>query len=68
MVALRSRREQLGEPTLLTAARFKAQHRSSLADAMIAAFAVRERAVLVHEDPEFEPLARRVKQEILPHK
>ena len=58
----------IDEPTMLTAARFKAFHRLSLADAIIAAFAVRERAVLVHKDPEYEPLAKHVKQEILPHK
>jgi len=58
----------MDEPTLLTAARFKAQHRLSLAGAMIAAFAVREGAVLIHKDPEFEPLANQLKQEILPYK
>lgn len=56
------------EPTLLTAARFKAQFRLSFADALIAAFAVRNEAVLVHKDPEFEGLADRVAQEALPYK
>ena len=51
------------EPTLLTAGRFKARHRLSLADALIAAFAVREEAILVHKDPEFESLSKQVKQE-----
>jgi len=56
------------EPTLLTAGRFKARHRLSLADALIAAFAVREGAILVHKDPEFKSLSKQVKQEALPYK
>jgi len=56
------------EPTLLTAGRFKARHRFSLADALIAAFAVREGAILVHKDPEFKALSKQVKQETLPYK
>ena len=56
------------EPTLLTAARFKAQHHLSLADALIASFAHQHGAVLVHKDPEFEALAGQVRQEPLPYK
>ncbi|MBI5445637.1 MAG: PIN domain-containing protein [Deltaproteobacteria bacterium] len=56
------------EPTVLTAARFKASHRVSLADAVIAAFAARQGAVLLHKDPEYEPLAPAVRQERLPNK
>jgi len=56
------------EPTLLTAARFKARYRLSLADALIAAFAVQQGAILVHKDPEFEVLAELVRQEALPYK
>jgi len=56
------------EPTLLTAGRFKARHRLSLADALIAVFAVREGAILVHKDPEFKSLSKQVKQEALPYK
>jgi predicted nucleic acid-binding protein len=56
------------EPTLLTAGRFKARHRLSLAGALIAAFAVREGAILVHKDPEFKSLSKQVKQETLPYK
>ncbi len=59
---------EVSEPVLLTAARFKAQHHLSLADALIAAFAARNRAVLVHKDPEFESLSPWVKQEPLPYK
>jgi len=56
------------EPTLLTAGRFKAHHRLSLADAIIAAFALRQGAVLVHKDPELEALTEFVEQEVLPYK
>jgi len=56
------------EPTLLTAARFKARYRLCLADALIAAFAVQQGAILVHKDPEFEALAELVRQEALPYK
>ncbi len=58
----------IDEPTLLTAARFKARFRISLADTLIAAFAVRQEAILVHKDPELEVLAETVQQEILPYK
>lgn len=58
----------LDEPTLLTASRFKAGHRLSLADAMIAAFAQRQQSVLVHKDPEYEALAEDVELESLPYK
>jgi predicted nucleic acid-binding protein len=47
---------EVDEPTLLTAGRFKAYHRLSLADAIIAAFAQRQEAILVHKDPELEAL------------
>jgi predicted nucleic acid-binding protein len=59
---------QLDEPVLLTASRFKAAHRLSLADAMIAAFAQRQNAILVHKDPEYEALAEEVELEALPYK
>jgi predicted nucleic acid-binding protein len=59
---------QMDEPTLLTAARLKAEFRISFADALIAAFAVRNQAVLVHKDPEFETLTGQVPQESLPYK
>ena len=55
------------EPTLLTAARFKATARVSFADALIAAFAVRHEAILVHKDPEYEALGDRVSLEALPY-
>ena len=59
---------RLDEPTLLTASRFKASHRLSLADSMIAAFAQRQQAALVHKDPEYDVLAEEVELEALPYK
>ncbi|HUU33945.1 MAG TPA: PIN domain-containing protein [Vicinamibacterales bacterium] len=58
----------MDEATLLTAARLKAGHRVSLADAIIAAFAIRRGAVLMHKDPEFDGLAGLVQMEALPYK
>lgn len=58
----------IDEPTLLTASRFKAGHRVSLADAMIAAVALRRGAILLHKDPEYEALAEEVELEALPYK
>lgn len=58
----------IDEPILLSASRLKAGHHLSLADALIAAFAQRQGAVLVHKDPEFEVLAEQVKLEALPYK
>jgi len=59
---------EVDEPTLLIAGRFKAYHRLSLADAIIAAFAQRQVAILVHKDPELEALTEFVQQEVLPYK
>ncbi len=56
------------EPTLLTAGRFKARFRISLADAIIAAYAVTQDTTLVHKDPELEALNTMVRQEVLPYK
>jgi len=58
----------MDEPTLLTAARFKAHCHVSFADALIAAFAVQNDAILVHKDPEFDALKGHVLQESLPYK
>jgi len=58
---------EVDEPTLLTAARLKARFHISLADALIAAFAVRSSAILVHKDPEYEALGEQVRQEMLPY-
>jgi predicted nucleic acid-binding protein len=61
-------RWEMDEPTLLTAGEIKAAHRISLADAMIAAYAIRHGAVLVHKDPEFETLAGLLPMKSLPYK
>jgi len=56
------------EPILLTAARLKATFHLSLADAIIASFAIRHDATLVHKDPEYDTLTGLVKLEALPYK
>lgn len=58
----------MDEPILLTAARLKAAHRISLGDAIIAAFAITEHAVLVHKDPELNALRDELAMEVLPFK
>ena len=58
----------MDESILLTAAKLKANHRISLADAIIAAFAIRCGAVLIHKDPEFEVLTGLLRMEALPYK
>jgi predicted nucleic acid-binding protein len=59
---------EMDESILLTAAKLKANHRISLADAIIAAFAIRCGAVLIHKDPEFEALTGLLRMEALPYK
>lgn len=59
---------QADELILLQAARFKARHRVSFADAIISAFAVQNGAILVHKDPEYEVLTGQVNLETLPYK
>jgi predicted nucleic acid-binding protein len=58
----------MDEPILLTAARLKAEHHVSLADSVVAAFAIRNNAVLIHKDPEFDALAGLLPMEALPYK
>ena len=58
----------MDESTLLTAAKLKTTHRISLADAIIAAFAIRRGAVLMHKDPEFAAFAGLLPMEALPFK
>ena len=58
----------MDESTLLTASKLKAGHRVSLADAIIAAFAIRRGAVLMHKDPELDALAGLLPMEALPYK
>jgi len=56
------------ETLMLTASALKAERRLSLADALIAAYARRRGAVLLHKDPEFEAVADAVELEALPYK
>lgn len=56
------------EPLGLAAARIKAGHKLSVADAWIAATAERLDATLVHKDPEFEPLSKLIRLTPLPLK
>jgi predicted nucleic acid-binding protein len=56
------------ERMLLLAGRFKAFHRLSFADAVIASAARLREAVLVHKDPEFETLASETTLLTLPYK
>ncbi|MCK4689951.1 MAG: PIN domain-containing protein [Candidatus Marinimicrobia bacterium] len=58
----------IDEPTLITAGRFKGKFRISLADAIIAAYAKINDAILVHKDPEYECLKKEVSQYKLPYK
>jgi len=57
----------MDEPTLLTASRLKAERRVSLADAIIAALAIRGGAVLMHKDPELDALSGLLPMEALPY-
>ena len=50
------------------AAKLKAAHKISFADAFVAATARRFDAALIHKDPEFRALAGMVKQQMLPPK
>lgn len=56
------------EPLGLAAARIKAGHKLSVADAWIAATAERLGATLVHKDPEFDSLAKLIRLKPLPGK
>ncbi len=59
---------EVSEAVLLSAGRFKAIHAMSLAGCIIAAFAQRHSAVLVHKDPEYEVLSDVLRLETLPYK
>jgi predicted nucleic acid-binding protein len=55
----------MDESTLLTAAKLKAEHRLSLADPSIAAFAIRRGAELMHKDLQSDALAGLLRMEAL---
>lgn len=59
---------ELEEALLLTAARLKATYRLALADTLIAACAIRERAILLHKDPQYDALSGQLQLENLPYK
>lgn len=59
---------ELDERLVLSASAIKAEHRLSLADALIAGYARRFDAVLLHKDPELEALAGSVQLEALTYK
>jgi len=59
---------QSDEALCVSAGALKGSHKMSLADAFIAATALRHDAVLVHKDPEFESLKTVVRQHLLPYK
>lgn len=56
------------EPLALSAARIKAIYPLSVADAWVAATAQHLGAVLVHNDPEFDPLKKEISLLPLPYK
>jgi predicted nucleic acid-binding protein len=58
----------MNESMLLTAAKLKAEYHISPADAIIAAYAIRYNAVLIHKDPEFEALTGLLRMDQLPYK
>ncbi|MGH2460895.1 MAG: PIN domain-containing protein [Chloroflexota bacterium] len=60
--------DRVSEAVLVTAGNLKSRHRLSLADALVAAFAIDAGAILVHKDPEYEKLGSVVEQGRLPSK
>jgi predicted nucleic acid-binding protein len=66
--ALPIREVPADESLLVTAARLKANHTMSVADAWIAATAVVTDSVLVHKDPEMDCLPLSIKRKALPYK
>jgi len=55
-------------PLSVAAAKLKAKHRISVADAWIAALAQESSATLVHKDPEFEVMGDQIQVLKLPYK
>lgn len=56
------------ERIILSAGRIKANHRLSLADAIIAATAIDKSAILIHKDPDLEIISQYIKTLKLPYK
>ncbi|TAK35894.1 MAG: PIN domain-containing protein [Chloroflexota bacterium] len=59
--------DTVGDGVIMAAGGFKAHHRLSFADCLVAAFAAEAGAILVHKDPEYHALST-VRQERLPNK
>lgn len=68
MEALPVTRVESTVPLCIAAARLKADHRMSVADAWIAALALESNAILIHKDPEFEQIENVVAVQKLPYK
>ncbi len=62
------KRVESSEKILLLAGEIKANYSLSLGDSWVAATAMNENAILVHKDPEFEPLKDQLRLEALPYK
>ncbi len=61
-------RVDVNDAILFLAGEIKGTYSLSLADSWIAATAIEREAVLVHKDPEFEPLKDRIELKSLPYK
>lgn len=61
-------RVDVNDSILFLAGEIKGTHSLSLADSWIAATALDKKAILVHKDPEFEPLKDRINLKALPYK
>ena len=68
MASLPIARAESTVPLSISAARLKAKHRMSVADAWIAALAQEKGATLVHKDPEFEQIEDALEMLKLPYK
>jgi predicted nucleic acid-binding protein len=60
--------KNIDEPYMIEAGRLKASYPISFADSLIAAYAFREDAPLVHKDPEYMELKEEIKLITLPFK
>jgi predicted nucleic acid-binding protein len=58
--------DRVTDRVLVLAGNFKAAHRISFADALVAGFAAGAGAILVHKDPEYDVLAGELAMETLP--
>ncbi|QQR80369.1 MAG: type II toxin-antitoxin system VapC family toxin [Deltaproteobacteria bacterium] len=68
MKCLPIKRIESDEEQTLTAGDLKSHFSISLGDAFVAALAIQKKAVLIHKDPEFEPIKSNLIQQALPYK